>query len=400
LNIGGYDALRFLFLEPFFGGSHRDFAEGLVKHSRHEIDLVTLPPRFWKWRMRGAALHFWGKLCEPASKGGMWPGSYDGLIAGGLMSLSDFKSMAGAACPPAMVYFHESQLTYPLATGEAFDAQFGFTDITTALAADRVVFNSQTHFDSFFDRLPGFLGMMPDCRPNWVMGEIRRKACVLHPGCSLTLYEKPVQSRGNGPPLIIWNHRWEFDKNPEAFFEGLYALLDRGDDFRVALMGERYRRIPPAFDRAGMILGDRIVHDAYITDKDAYHGMLRRGDIVVSTAFQENFGISVVEAVAAGCLPLLPRRLSYPEILPPAFHRDFLYEGPEDFIEKLSRLIADGHRMSTEREQLVRAMGAYAWSRAVARYDTLLSEMAALKVAPCKRPMTSVDSNSGLDKCE
>jgi hypothetical protein len=36
----------FLFLEPFFGGFHREFARGLVAHSRHQIDLLTLPARF------------------------------------------------------------------------------------------------------------------------------------------------------------------------------------------------------------------------------------------------------------------------------------------------------------------------------------------------------------------
>jgi hypothetical protein len=50
--------LTFLFLEPFFGGSHREFARGLVAHSRHQIDLLPLPARFWKLRMRGAALYF------------------------------------------------------------------------------------------------------------------------------------------------------------------------------------------------------------------------------------------------------------------------------------------------------------------------------------------------------
>ena len=48
--------LQILYLEAFFGGSHRAFAEGLQRHSRHQIELITLPDRFWKWRMRGAAL--------------------------------------------------------------------------------------------------------------------------------------------------------------------------------------------------------------------------------------------------------------------------------------------------------------------------------------------------------
>lgn len=98
--------LKFLFLEPYYGGSHREFAKGLVSHSQHDIDLVTLPARFWKWRMRGAALHFIKKI--PPLK------VYDGLLTTGLMSLADFKALANDICPPTLTYFHETQLTYPL----------------------------------------------------------------------------------------------------------------------------------------------------------------------------------------------------------------------------------------------------------------------------------------------
>jgi glycosyltransferase involved in cell wall biosynthesis len=45
-----------------------------------------------------------------------------------------------------------------------------------------------------------------------------------------------------------------------------------------------------------------------------------------SAAIQENFGISVIEAMLMGCVPLLPDRLSYPEILPEEFHEHFLYK--------------------------------------------------------------------------
>ena len=113
--------MKFLFLEPFYGGSHRDFADGWVQHSRHRLDLVTLPARFWKWRMRGAALHFAKKVQTPAD--------YDGLITSSLMSLSDLKALWGADCPRALVYFHENQLSYPLPPGEVMDYQFGFTEL-------------------------------------------------------------------------------------------------------------------------------------------------------------------------------------------------------------------------------------------------------------------------------
>ena len=43
-------------LEPFYGGSHRQFLDGLAKHSLHDFTLLTLPGRHWKWRMHGGAL--------------------------------------------------------------------------------------------------------------------------------------------------------------------------------------------------------------------------------------------------------------------------------------------------------------------------------------------------------
>jgi glycosyltransferase involved in cell wall biosynthesis len=66
---------------------------------------------------------------------------------------------------------------------------------------------------------------------------------------------------------------------------------------------------------------------------------LSEGSIVISTAIQENFGISVLEAVYSGCLPLLPRRLVYPELIPPEYHDCVLYDSPEDLFRKCSRMV-------------------------------------------------------------
>ncbi len=55
-------------------------------------------------------------------------------------------------------------------------------------------------------------------------------------------------------------------------------------------------------------LGDRVVHRGWMEAAE-YRELLCRADVVVASARQENFGISVVEAVAAGCVPVVPDAL-------------------------------------------------------------------------------------------
>lgn len=359
--------MKFLFLEPFFGGSHRYFAEGLVAHSRHQIDLFTLPARFWKWRMRGAALYF-SKKIPPIE-------DYDGLIITDLMSLSDFRSLMGPLCPPALVYFHESQITYPLAQGETMDVHFGFTDLTTALAAKRILFNSHTHFDAFFSNIPGFLKMMPDFRPNWVVNEIRARSGVLHPGCGIERLKNKVPPPPSKPPLIIWNHRWEFDKNPEDFFLALDEMMMRGLDFRLALLGENFQNCPKDFPAARKRYGTRVVHYGYEPSRSAYEAWLKEGTVVISTARQENFGISMVEAISAGCIPLLPRRLSYPEVIPQIFHGDFLYNSLAEMVEKLAGILSGAVDLGGKIEKLSLEMKRFSWHRQIRQYDEELKKL-------------------------
>ncbi len=359
--------LRFLFLEPYYGGSHKDFADGLTAHSRHAIDLVTLPDRFWKWRMRGAALHLAARIDHP--------GQYDGLIISSLMNLADLKALWAEQCPPALVYFHENQHCYPLAPGESLDYQYGFTNIASALAADHVLFNSETHRTSFLDALPAFIRMMPDCRPNWICQAITARSEVVRPGCHFPAQGDLSRREPRQPPLIVWNHRWEHDKNPEAFFQALSAIQARGLAFKVVLLGERYGQVPPVFKQARKQLGERLLGDSFEPRRMNYFQWLARGGIIISTADQENFGIAVIEAMRHGCLPLLPHRLSYPEILPQEFHQDFLYTSQADLEEKLARLIQSFPEYGNRSARLASVMGRHAWTEAIGAWDRVLEEL-------------------------
>jgi glycosyltransferase involved in cell wall biosynthesis len=376
--------LKILFLEPFYGGSHREFANGLVAHSAHEIHLVTLPARWWKWRMRGAALHFSREVRDPEP--------YDLLLTSDLMSLSDLRALWGSRCPPAAVYFHESQLTYPVAPGERMDYQFGFTDITTCLAADRILFNSKSHLTAFFDQLPRFLAKLPEYRPTWVGEAIRPKAEVLYPGCRLPAAEAGSPPDDAGPPLVVWNHRWEHDKNPEQFFKALGQIQKQGIAFRLAVLGERFNNAPGVFERAAKQFGKEIVQWGFAEDREAYLNWLGRGTVVVSTALQENFGIAVVEAMAGGCLPLLPQRLSYPELLPADLHGDFLYTNTADLVNKLSGILSRPERFAARGRRLRAHVQRFAWPNCVAAYDACFEALNAVGKADAE-PYTPV----GLD---
>jgi glycosyltransferase involved in cell wall biosynthesis len=360
-------SLRFLFLEPFYSGSHRDFADGFAAHSQHRIEVRGMPGRFWKWRMRGAALYLADRIDYGTH--------YDGLIVSGLMSLADLKALWKGALPPALLYFHENQLSYPLAPGESTDYQYGFTNITSALAADRVLFNSDFHRRTFLEALPGFIRMMPDCRPGGLVAAIATKAAVAHPGChfgSATALPPSLSAT----PLVVWNHRWEHDKNPESFFAALAAMQRQGKRFQVALLGESYTGVPGVFSTARELLGERLIQFGHIAGRSEYHQMLARGAIVISTARQENFGIAVVEAIRHGCLPLLPAGLSYPEIVPPVFHDHCLYTDQSDLEFKLARLLDNIGRFDTQRRALAAAMDRFAWSNAIELLDHELHQLA------------------------
>jgi glycosyltransferase involved in cell wall biosynthesis len=70
---------------------------------------------------------------------------------------------------------------------------------------------------------------------------------------------------------------------------------------------------------------------------------LQRGDIVISTADHEFFGLAVLEALSAGCYPALPNRLAYPELiehLAPGQSEAYLYDGTRrGLVERLTLLI-------------------------------------------------------------
>ena len=353
---------RVLFLESFYGGSHRDFADGLAENSQHSIELVTLPGRYWKWRMRGAALSFFERVPDPRE--------YDLVFVTDLIGLADLAALWPTPRPPIILYMHENQLSYPVPPGSRLDYHFGFSNITSALTADHLVFNSNFHMYSFLNALPEFPASFPEYRPLWVIDEIKKKARVLYPGCRFNSVSALVDNRTHKRPIVVWNHRWEFDKKPDEFFSVIDEVDDAGIEFDLVIMGENFNKIPLPFAAAKERYGARLLTYGYVESREDYYRWLSRGDVIVSTAIQENFGIAVIEAIKMGCFPLLPKRLSYPEVLPERYHDDCLYTSRKDLVGRLKSALT--LPLPESAASLPAAMERYAWKNLVEDYDALI----------------------------
>ena len=47
---------KILLIEPYFTGSHKSWAVDYQANSSHTIEIISLPGKFWKWRMHGGAI--------------------------------------------------------------------------------------------------------------------------------------------------------------------------------------------------------------------------------------------------------------------------------------------------------------------------------------------------------
>jgi glycosyltransferase involved in cell wall biosynthesis len=325
-------SLRILALNPHHGGSHRAFLDGWIEHSRNHFDVLTLPPYKWKWRMRHAPVTFAQELQQRYQDDQTW----DVLFCTDMLNLAEFVGL----CPPSVrdlpriVYYHENQLTYPNREDRERDLHFAFTNITTGLAADQVWFNSAFHREEFLTAVDQWMRRMPDYQLVDAAEAIRAKSSIQPPGLSLSLGqgrgERLPSQDSSGQLRIAWVSRWEHDKDPKTFFAALRELKLRDMPFRLNVLGESFANAPAAFEDAKTAFAEQIDNWGYAANREAYHAVLANSDVVVSTAKHEFFGIGVLEAVASGCFPLVPRALAYPEVL--GHHDGFFHNGTAEGI--------------------------------------------------------------------
>lgn len=116
--------------------------------------------------------------------------------------------------------------------------------------------------------------------------------------------------------IIVFPHRLAPEKHPEEFD----ALIDRFQD-----------KYP---DR-------QFVKTAEATQgKKAYYNLLQRASIAISFNGQETFGYSMLESIAAGCIPLAFNGKSYVDTVPSRYR----WDDTGELDDKLTKIILDKER--------------------------------------------------------
>ena len=322
--------MKILALEPYYDGSHKAFIDGWIASSSHEFELITAPGHSWKWRMRHCPVTFAQQACE------IWQTfKWDAIFTCDMLSLAEFCGLIPPKMrAPAVIYFHENQFTYPGRHSDPRDIHFGLTNMTSALSADQVWFNSDYHRQDFLAGLDKMLAKMP--RPNMrdQVQKIAQKSFVQYPG--IKAQPADSQTKSDREPLrIIWSARWEHDKNPADFFDAIRQLKNAGVRFQLGVLGQSFRDVPECFPRAREEFSAEIKYWGYQKSRADYQAVLNWADVAVSTAAHEFFGISMVESALANARPVVPDRLAYPELFP----QQYRYENsPETLAETLRNL--------------------------------------------------------------
>lgn len=357
--------MKILIIEPFCSGSHKAWAEGYAHSSSHTVEIISLPGRFWKWRMHGGAV----TLAKRFHKLRFQP---DLILATDMLNLPVFQSLVKPNCL-VHIYFHENQFTYPWSPMDEDvelqrDKHYGFINYSSALCADHVYFNSKFHLDSFLDGLEDFLRQFPDYREIKNIERIREKSSVLHLGMDLKKFDDyKTKEQLQDPPLILWNHRWEHDKNPETFIIALEKLSKKGLEFKLAVLGQEFKKELPCFTQARKSLKKHIVQFGYAKTFENYAKWLWKADILPVTSNQDFFGGSIMEAVYCQTIPLLPKRLTYPELFQVDDNPQLFYENEASLLKEITVALQNISELRNNHYQKI--AGKYDWSNMVKEYD-------------------------------
>ena len=146
--------------------------------------------------------------------------------------------------------------------------------------------------------LPRFVAALPEPDHRSAVESVVARFEVVPLGLDLArLADRPRRPVPHRPPVILWPHRWEADKDPAAFGRALAKLEEAGIDFTLALAGEDPGAGSDDALAARRAVIERFRHRLMAVgpfERADYEWLLGESDLIVSCAHHDFFGAAVV----------------------------------------------------------------------------------------------------------
>ena len=354
--------IKIFLVESYYNGSHKTWADGLIANSKHSFTLFNLPGRFWKWRMQGSAI----TIAERINKNNLKP---DIILCSSIIDLACLRSLVNYKNAKYVIYMHENQLTYPLSQYSKDNYQelsLGYLNYKSCLSSNYVIFNSDYHQKVFLNACVNLLKKMPDYRNINSVDKIREKSVFIPIGMDIGFLNQFILDRKHKPtdsPTLLWNHRWEHDKNPDLFLKLITDLDAKGVDFKLNFTNILKNDI---VEKIKNNYGDKINYIGHCSNYEDYLQILFDSDIIPVTSRHDFFGLSVLEAIYMGCQPILPSDLCYREHFL-SDSEQYFYSNYEGLIQK-TLLFLQKYKFKSPESDTPKILD-YNWNKIIERYD-------------------------------
>jgi glycosyltransferase involved in cell wall biosynthesis len=350
---------KILLLSAYDAASHKLWRQRLTELlPQFQWIHLSLPPRNFAWKIRGNSL-LWAQ-----SERDLLEQHYDLLLATSMVDLASLRGFVPSlGSIPTIVYFHENQFEYPIDNerkeSRAIDnIEPKLVPIYSALCANKILFNSNFNRDSFLEGVRKLFKKLPDKIPEAAYKALQKSEVLAVPIGQKKIFDfaaKHQQEKANKVSSnqlnrdqlqVVWNHRWEYDKGPDLLLEVLRILVKRQLPIVLQLAGEKFRHSPLEFEEICNLISKQAsytksqsIQCGYIEGQSTYYTLLCSVDVVLSTALHDFQGLAIQEACLAGCTPLVPDDLAYPEYFCTAFRYQRCEQNTQSAANIVARLL-------------------------------------------------------------
>lgn len=84
---------------------------------------------------------------------------------------------------------------------------------------------------------------------------------------------------------------------------------------------------------------DKKIYRQEVNTWNDYNILLGNSKVLIISSKEDTYNLTILDAIKCGCVPMVPDKLCFPEILPPYWR----YKNADDLIDKLKHMFEDNH---------------------------------------------------------